>query len=375
MKRRNNKSTEGGNMINRTTTALLSLALCAASVQAAETVSIANWSGYIAPDTLAQFTQRTAIQTTYDVIDSNETTEAKLMTGGSGYDLASPSNHFLPRLIQAGAIQPLDRSKLPNWNNLDPKLMKLLETSDPGNRYGIPYMWVTVGIGYNVDKIKAIFGDTDVTQSWQLLFKPENIQKLKQCGVAFLDNPTQMVPITLNALGLDPHSEQPADLKKAEAALQAIRPSILYFHQAKYVSDLANGNICVAVGFSGDVLQAMATAQQAKNGVNLGYSIPREGSTVAMDMVVIPRNAPHLDNAYAYLNYLLDPKVIANISNFVQYANGNAASLPYIEPQLRSNPAAYPPQSVLDTLFPIKTMTPAGMRLSTRLWTRVVSGT
>ncbi|MBB1616570.1 spermidine/putrescine ABC transporter substrate-binding protein PotF [Pseudomonas sp. UMC65] len=362
-------------MINRTTTALLSLALCAASVQAAETVSIANWSGYIAPDTLAQFTQRTAIQTTYDVIDSNETTEAKLMTGGSGYDLASPSNHFLPRLIQAGAIQPLDRSKLPNWNNLDPKLMKLLETSDPGNRYGIPYMWVTVGIGYNVDKIKAIFGDTDVTHSWQLLFKPENIQKLKQCGVAFLDNPTQMVPITLNALGLDPHSEQPADLKKAEAALQAIRPSILYFHQAKYVSDLANGNICVAVGFSGDVLQAMATAQQAKNGVNLGYSIPREGSTVAMDMVVIPRNAPHLDNAYAYLNYLLDPKVIANISNFVQYANGNAASLPYIEPQLRSNPAAYPPQSVLDTLFPIKTMTPAGMRLSTRLWTRVVSGT
>ena len=237
-------------MINRTTTALLSLALCAASVQAAETVSIANWSGYIAPDTLAQFTQRTAIQTTYDVIDSNETTEAKLMTGGSGYDLASPSNHFLPRLIQAGAIQPLDRSKLPNWNNLDPKLMKLLETSDPGNRYGIPYMWVTVGIGYNVDKIKAIFGDTDVTQSWQLLFKPENIQKLKQCGVAFLDNPTQMVPITLNALGLDPHSEQPADLKKAEAALQAIRPSILYFHQAKYVSDLANGNICVAVGLS-----------------------------------------------------------------------------------------------------------------------------
>ncbi|MGE8349856.1 MAG: polyamine ABC transporter substrate-binding protein [Pseudomonas protegens] len=362
-------------MINRTTTALLSLALCATGVQAAETVSIANWSGYIAPDTLSEFTQRTGIQTTYDVIDSNETTEAKLMTGGSGYDLASPSNHFLPRLIQSGAIQPLDKSKLPNWNNLDPKLMKLLETSDPGNRYGIPYMWVTVGIGYNVDKIKAIFGNTDVTQSWQMLFKPENIQKLKQCGVAFLDNPTQMVPITLKALGLDPHSEQPADLKQAEEALRAIRPSILYFHQAKYVSDLANGNICVAVGFSGDVLQAMATAQQAKNGVNIGYSIPREGSTVAMDMVVIPKNAPHLENAYAYLNYLLDPKVIANISNFVQYANGNAASLPYIEPQLRDNPAAYPPQSVLDTLFPIKTMTPAGMRLSTRLWTRITSGT
>ncbi|MBK5542024.1 polyamine ABC transporter substrate-binding protein [Pseudomonas sp. TH05] len=366
-------------MLNRIPTAwftpALVLALSVGSVQAAESVRIANWSGYIAPDTLANFTRQTGIQTTYDVIDSNETTEAKLMTGGSGYDLVSPSNHFLPRLIQAGAIQELDKSKLPNWNNLDPKLMKILEASDPGNRYAIPYMWVTVGIGYNVDKIKAIFGNTDITQSWQMLFKPENIEKLKQCGVAFLDNPTQMVPITLNSLGLDPTSEQPADLKRAEQALLAIRPSILYFHQSKYVSDLANGNICVAIGFSGDVLQAMATAKQANNGVNLGYSIPREGSTVAVDMVAIPKNAPHLDNAYTYMNYLLDPKVIATISNAVQYANGNAASLPYIEPGLRNNPAAYPEPSVLETLFTIKTMSPAGMRLSTRLWTRITSGT
>lgn len=362
-------------MINRTTTALLTLALSAGAVQAADSVSIANWSDYIAPDTLTNFTRQTGIKTTYDVIDSNETTEAKLMTGGSGYDVVSPSNHFLPRLIQAGAIQPLDKSKLPNWKNLDPQLMKTLETSDPGNRYAIPYMWVTVGIGYNVDKIKAIFGNTDVTQSWQMLFKPENIQKLKQCGVAVLDNPTQMVPITLNALGIDPHSEQPADLKRAEQALQAIRPSILYFHSSKYVSDLANGNICVAIGFSGDVLQAMATAKQAKNGVNLGYSIPKEGSTVAVDMVAIPKAAPNLDSAYAYLNYLMDPQVIANISNAIQYPNGNAASLPYIEPQLRNNPVAYPPQAVLDTLFPIKTMSPAGMRLSSRLWTQIKSGT
>lgn len=366
-------------MLNRIPTALftqaLVLALSVGSVQAAESVRIANWSGYIAPDTLTNFTRETGIQTTYDVIDSNETTEAKLMTGGSGYDLVSPSNHFLPRLIQAGAIQELDKSKLPNWNNLDPKLMQILEASDPGNRYAIPYMWVTVGIGYNVDKIKAIFGNTDITQSWQMLFKPENIDKLKQCGVAFLDNPTQMVPITLNSLGLDPTSEKPADLKRVEQALLAIRPSILYFHQSKYVSDLANGNICVAIGFSGDVLQAMATAKQANNGVNLGYSIPREGSTVAVDMVAIPKNAPHLDNAYTYMNYLLEPKVIAAISNFVQYANGNAASLPYIEPGLRHNPAAYPEPAVLETLFTIKTMSPAGMRLSTRLWTRITSGT
>ncbi|MBO3273672.1 polyamine ABC transporter substrate-binding protein [Pseudomonas schmalbachii] len=366
-------------MIKRTcealfATTLLSTALLAGTAHAAETVNIANWSGYIADDTLAEFTRRTGIQTTYDLVDSNETTEAKLMTGGSGYDLASPSNHFLPRLIKAGAIQELDRSKLPNWNNLDPKLMKILEASDPGNRYAIPYMWVTVGIGYNADKVKAIFGNTDVTQSWQLLFAPENIKKLSQCGVAFLDNPTQIVSITLKTLGLDPHSQDPADLKKAEAALLAIRPYIRYFHQSKYVSDLANGNICVAIGFSGDVLQAMSSAHQAGNGVNLGYSIPREGSTVAVDMVVIPKGAPHLDNAYAYMNYLLEPKVIANISNAVKYPNGNAEALAYVDPDLRSNPAVYPPQSVLDTLFPIQTLSPAGMRLSTRLWTRVTTG-
>ncbi|QGW76220.1 extracellular solute-binding protein [Pseudomonas alkylphenolica] len=361
-------------MIKRTCMTLLSMALLTTTAQAAETVNIANWSGYIADDTLSEFTRRTQIQTTYDLIDSNETTEAKLMTGSSGYDLASPSNHFLPRLIKAGAIQALDRSKLPNWNNLDPKLMKILEASDPGNRYAIPYMWVTTGIGYNVDKIKAIFGNTDVTQSWDMLLKPENIEKLSQCGVAFLDNPTQIVSITLKTLGLDPHSQDPAELKKAEAALMTIRPYISYFHQSKYVSDLANGNICVAIGFSGDVLQAMSSAQQAGNGVNIGYSIPREGSTVAVDMVVIPKGAPHLESAYAYLNYLLEPKVIANISNAVKYPNGNAAALEYITPELRDNPAIYPPSSVLDSLFPIKTLSPAGMRLSTRLWTRVISG-
>ncbi|MFG0634254.1 polyamine ABC transporter substrate-binding protein [Pseudomonas sp. xss_2] len=361
-------------MIKRSCLALSISALLACAVQATETVNIANWSGYIADDTLAEFNRRTGVQPTYDLIDSNETTEAKLMTGGSGYDLASPSNHFLPRLIKAGAIQELDRSKLPNWHNLDPKLMHILEASDPGNRYAIPYLWVTMGIGYNVDKIKAIFGDVDVTQSWQMLFKPENIKKLSQCGVAFLDNPTQIISITLKTLGLDPHSQKPEDLKQAEAALLAVRPYIQYFHQSKYVSDLANGNICVAIGFSGDVLQAMSSAQQAGNGVNIGYSIPREGSTVAVDMVVIPKGAPHLDNAYAYLNYLLEPKVIAGISNAVKYPNGNAAALPLVDEALRTNEAVYPPQAVLDTLFPIQTMSPAGMRLSTRIWTRVLSG-
>ncbi|WP_095147886.1 polyamine ABC transporter substrate-binding protein [Pseudomonas sp. Irchel s3a18] len=353
------------------------LALCAASsgaAVAAEAVRISNWSSYIASDTLSNFTRQTGIQTTYDLIDSNEMLEAKLITGSSGYDVVSPSNHFLAQLIKAGALQKLDKDKLANWKNLDPQLLKMLEVNDPGNQYGFPYMWVTVGIGYNVEKIKAIFGNTDVTHSWSLLFDPQNIEKLKQCGVAFIDNSTQMLPITLNYLGLKHDSEDPADYLKAEAALLKIKPYIQYFHQSKYVSDLANGNLCVAIGFSGDIAQATAIAREAKNGVELAYSIPREGSTLAVDMVVMPRNAPNQDNGYAYMNYLMEPKVIADISNSIHYPNGNSAATDFLEPGLRNDPAIYPAPEVMSTLFPLKALQPKVMRQVTRLWTKVVSG-
>ncbi|WP_462402203.1 polyamine ABC transporter substrate-binding protein [Pseudomonas sp. Marseille-QA0332] len=352
----------------------LSLAAMIGAAQADQSVTIANWNHYIASDTLANFTRQTGIQTTYDLIDSNETTEAKLMTGASGYDLASPSNHFLPRLIRANAIQPLDKPKLPNWQNLDPKLMKMLETSDPGNQYAVPYLWMTVGVGFNKQKIEALFGSDEVTRSWATLFKPENLEKLQQCGISMIDNATQMVPIMLNALGLDPHSERPEDFKQAEQALLAVRPYVRYFDQSKYVIDLANGDICLAIGFSGDVLQAMTSASEAGNGIQIQYSIPVEGTTLAVDTVVIPKNAPHLDNAYRYLNYLLEPQVMANISNAVNYPNGNLAARQYLAPEVRDNPAVYPPQQVLDSLFTIKTLSPSAMRASTRLWTRMKSG-
>jgi putative spermidine/putrescine transport system substrate-binding protein/putrescine transport system substrate-binding protein len=353
------------------------VALCAASsgiAAADDTVRISNWSSYIASDTLSNFTQQTGIKTTYDLIDSNEMLEAKLITGSSGYDVVSPSNHFLAQLIKAGALQKLDKSKLPNWKNLDPQLMKTLEVNDPGNEYAFPYMWVTVGIGYNIEKIKAIFGNTDVTKSWSLLLEPQNIEKLKQCGVAFIDNSTQMLPITLNYLGLNHDSENPADYQKAEAALLKVKPYISYFHQSKYVSDLANGNICVAVGFSGDIAQAASIAREAKNGVDIGYSIPKEGSTLAVDMVVMPRNAPNQDNGYAYMNYLMEPKVIADISNAIHYPNGNSASMPFLEASLRNDPAIYPAPEVMSTLFPLKAMQPKVMRQATRSWTKVISG-
>jgi putative spermidine/putrescine transport system substrate-binding protein/putrescine transport system substrate-binding protein len=351
------------------------LAAGSAAANAEDTVNISNWNSYIAPDTLANFTQASGIKTTYDIHDSNEVLESKLMTGNTGYDVVSPSNHFLSRLIKAGAIQKLDKSRLPNWKNLDPLLMQKLEVNDPGNQYGYPYMWGTAGIGYNVEKIKAIFGSTDVTHSWKLFFAEENIKKLSQCGVAIIDNPTQVLPITLNYLGLPPHSHEPADYKKAEQALLKIRPYIQYFHASKYISDLANGNVCAVIGFNGDIVQAAASAREAKNGIDIAYSIPDEGTTLWFDMLVMPKNAPHETNGYAYMNYLLEPKVIANISNSIHYANPNAAANEFLNPDVKQDLAIYPPKSVMDKLFTVEELPAAIARLSTRLWTKLKTNT
>ncbi|CAI8740813.1 Spermidine-binding periplasmic protein SpuE [Pseudomonas fluorescens] len=346
-----------------------------AATHADETVNISNWNGYIADDTLVNFNKETGIKATYDIHDSNEVLESKLMTGNTGYDVVSPSNHFLSRLIKAGAIQKLDRSQLPNWKNLDPALMKKLEVNDPGNQYGYPYMWGTAGIGYNVEKIKAIFGNTDVTRSWSLFFDENNIKKLSECGVAIIDNPTQILPITLNYLGLPPHSHEPADYKKAEQALLKIRPYVQYFHASKYISDLANGNVCAVIGFNGDIVQAAASAREAKNGIDIAYSIPEEGSTLWLDMVVMPKNAPHERNGYAYMNYLLEPKVIANISNSIHYANPNSAADAFVDPAVKQDLAIYPPKNVMDKLFTVEDLPAAIARLSTRLWTKLKTNT
>ncbi|UQS16936.1 polyamine ABC transporter substrate-binding protein [Pseudomonas sp. HS6] len=351
------------------------LATASAGALADETVNISNWNGYIADDTLANFTKDTGIKATYDIHDSNEVLESKLMTGNTGYDVVSPSNHFLSRLIKAGAIQKLDKSQLPNWKNLDPLLMKKLEVNDPGNQYGYPYMWGTAGIGYNVEKIKAIFGNTDVTRSWKMFFEEDNIKKLSQCGVAIIDNPTQVLPITLNYLGLPPHSHEPADYKKAEAALFKIRPYVQYFHASKYISDLANGNVCAVIGFNGDVVQAAASAKEAKNGIDIAYSIPDEGTTLWFDMVVMPKSAPHEKNGYTYMNYLLEPKVIANISNSIHYANPNAAANEFLTPAVKQDLAIYPPKEVMDKLFTVEELPAAIARLTTRLWTKLKTNT
>ncbi|MEA1029179.1 polyamine ABC transporter substrate-binding protein [Pseudomonas sp. FP1154] len=345
----------------------------AVSVQAASTVHIYNWSDYIGETTLADFEKATGIKPVYDVFDSNETLEGKLLAGRTGYDVVVPSNHFLGKQIKAGAFQKLDKSQLSNYANLDPVLLKRLEKNDPGNQYAVPYLWGTNGIGYNVEKVKAALG-VDKIDSWAMLFEPENIKKLSSCGVSFLDSGDEMIPAMLNYLGLDPNSQNPEDYKKAEAQLLKIRPYVTYFNSSKYISDLANGEICVAAGFSGDIFQARERAEEAKKGIEIAYVIPKEGANLWFDMLAIPRDSSNVKEAHAFINYLLKPEVIAQVSDAVGYANPNPKAGELMDQQVRTDEAVYPPQAVVDKLYVNSELPPKIQRVMTRSWTRVKSG-
>ena len=345
----------------------------AVGAQAAGTVHIYNWSDYIGETTLADFQKETGIKPVYDVFDSNETLEGKLLAGRTGYDVVVPSNHFLGKQIKAGAFQKLDRSQLPNYANLDPVLLKRLEQNDPGNQYAVPYLWGTNGIGYNVDKVKAALG-VDKIDSWSVLFEPENIKKLHSCGVAFLDSADEMMPTVLNYMGLNANSTNPKDYAKATDKLLAVRPYVTYFHSSKYIGDLANGDICVAIGFSGDIFQAKNRAEEAKKGVNIAYSIPKEGGALWFDMLAIPKDSSNVKEAHAFINYLLKPEVIAQVSDYVGYANPNPGSDKLMEQSIRTDEAVYPPQAVLDKTYVSVELPPNIQRLMTRSWTKVKSG-
>ncbi len=345
----------------------------ACSVQAAGTVHLYNWSDYIGPNTLADFEKATGIKPVQDVFDSNETLEGKLLAGRTGYDVVVPSNHFLGKQIKAGAFQKLDRNLLPNYANLDPALMKRLEKNDPGNHYAVPYLWGTNGIGYNVEKVKAVLG-VDTIDSWAVLFEPENMKKLSKCGVAFMDSADEMLPAVLNYMGLDPNSSNPKDYQAAEKKLLAVRPYVTYFHSSKYITDLANGDICVAAGFSGDVFQARARAEEAKKGVKLAYAIPKEGGNLWFDVLAIPKDARNVKEAHALIDYLLKPEVIAQVSDYVGYANPNLKAKALMEQEVATDPAVYPAQDVLDKMFVNAELPPKVQRLMTRSWTKVKSG-
>jgi len=348
----------------------------AASADASEdkSVNVYNWSDYIAEDTIPNFEKATGIEVTYDVFDSNEVLETKLLAGASGYDVVVPTLNFLGRQIQAGVFMPLDKSKIPNYANLDPALMKRLESQDAGNRHAIPYMWGTTGIGYNVDKVKAAFGNTDIASSLDIVFKPENISKLKDCGVTLLDTPSELIPITLNYLGEDPNSTDPAVINKAAVLLKSIRPYITNFHSSQYIDALANGDICLVVGWSGDIIQARDRAAEAKNGVNIAYAIPKEGAPQWFDMLAIPKDAKNVESAYTFINYLLDPEVMANNSNFISYPNAIPKSKALMEASITGDPTIYPPADVEAKLFTFAIIPPEVDKLYTRIWTELKTG-
>jgi putrescine transport system substrate-binding protein len=347
-------------------------AAVAAPAAEEKVLNVYNWSDYIAEDTIKKFQDETGIKVTYDVMDSNETLETKVLAGDTGYDIVVPSSSFLGRQIKAGVYQPLDRAKLPNWKNLDPGLMAKLTEVDPGNAHAIPYLWGTTGIGYNIDKIKAVFGTTDVVNSWDLVFKPENLAKLKSCGVTFLDAASEIIPVTLHAMGEDPNSFDPAVIDKAAAKLESIRPSITNFHSSEYIEALAGGNVCLVVGWSGNIIQAKARAEEANNGVHIGYSIPKEGTAMWFDMMAIPKTAKHPGNAHKFLDFIMRPDIIADISNFVSYPNPNAASQALVDKSITDDPMITPTKETIETkLFGLAVLPPEVSKKYTDVWTEL----
>lgn len=358
--------------------AVMALGLTVAlPTQAQETINFYNWSDYIAEDTLAKFEKETGIKVTYDVFDSNEVLEAKLLAGRSGFDLVVPSATFMARQIQAGVFMPLDKSKLSNYKELDKPMMKTLEVLDADNAHGVPYLWGTTGIGYNVEQVKKVLGEDAPVNSWELVFNPKYMEKLKECGVSFLDSADEIFPLALNYVGKDPGSKDKSDYsKKGEAAqlLKNIRPYVTQFHSSQYINNLANGDICVAVGWSGDILQAIDRADEADNGVSLEYSIPKEGTSMWFDMLTIPKGAKNADNAHKLVNFLMRPDIMSDISNYVWYPNGIPASVPLLDKEISGNTSIYPDAETKAKLFSLSVHTPKIDKLLTRFWTDMKTG-
>ena len=336
-------------------------------------VNVYNWSDYIDPTVLADFTRKTGIKVNYDVFDSNQVLETKMLTGHTNYDVVVPSAPFLQRQITAGVFQKLDKSQLPNLKNLDPDMMKRIAVYDPDNEHSVPYMWVTSGPGYNVAKIKERMPDAPV-DSLRMIFDPAVVSKFKDCGVSVLDEPTEVVSIVLEYLGKDPKSNSQEDLQAAEKVLLSIRPYLRYIHSSRYIDDLANGETCLALGWSGDIKQARDRAREAGKGIEIDYRIPKDGTVMNFDMLAVPADAPHPQNALAFINFLLEPEVAAKNSNLVKYANVNTASTALLSDAVKGDPNIYPPPDLLAKLVPEPPRPQDYNRLMTRTWARFKTG-
>ncbi len=347
----------------------------AATTAFAEEVRVYNWSDYIDEDLLAKFESETGIKLIYDVFDSNEVLETKMLAGSSGYDVVVPSGTFLQRMIAAGAFQPLDQGQLSNASNLWDVILDRTEQYDPDNAHSINYMWGTTGLGVNVGKVAEALGDDAPISSLELVFNPANMEKLAGCGVHFLDAPSEMIPAVLSYLGEDPDSHDPEVIAKAEAVLAGVRPHITKFHSSEYINALANGDICVAFGWSGDILQARDRADEAENGVEIVYNAPSEGALMWFDQMAIPADAPNPEAAHKFLNFIMDAHNMADASNYVYYANGNKASQEFLVEDVIGDPAIYPDEETLQNLYTTTPYPQKVQRTVTRLWTKIKSGT
>jgi putrescine transport system substrate-binding protein len=337
-------------------------------------VNVYNWTDYIDPTTLEDFTRETGIRVVYDLYDNNEIVETKLLAGRAGYDVVVPSGPFLARLIRAGLFMPLDAARLPNVRHVWPEIASRLAIHDPGNRHAITYMWGTTGLGINLTKVRERLGPSLPLNSWDLVLKPELSAKLKDCGIHMLDAPEEILPIVLSYLGLNSTSRAEADLRKVADALLKVRGNIRKFHSSEYINALANGEICVAVGYSGDVLQARRRAEEARNGNEIAYIIPREGALMWFDAMAIPADAVNVAEAHAFIDFMLRPEIAARNSNFVAYANGNLAARALMRPDILSNPGIYPDPDTFRRLFTNTAYDDRVQRVVARLWTRIKTG-
>ncbi|CAM2138115.1 MAG: polyamine ABC transporter substrate-binding protein [Paraburkholderia tropica] len=362
--------------------ALAALAVCAGltatSSQPAraadDTLNVYNWSDYIAKDTIPNFEKQTGIHVKYDNYDSDDTLQAKLLAGSSGYDIVVPTSNYMAKQIQAGVYQKLDKSKLPNLSNLDPVLMHMIADADPGNQYGVPWAYGTDGIGYNQEAVEKALGTSAPVDSWSLIFDPANLSKLKGCGVSFLDQAADVFAATLQYMGKNPNSTNPADYQAAFETLKKVRPYITQFNSSGYINDLVNNDICVAFAWSGDVGIAHRRAEEAKRSYHIKFGNPKEGGLLWFDVMVIPKDAPHPEAALKWINYIQDPKVNAAITNEVFYPTANKAARQFVTPSVAQDPTVYPGDEVLKKMTLMKPMPAEILRLENRLWSQLKTG-
>jgi putrescine transport system substrate-binding protein len=347
----------------------------AAASASAQEIRVYNWSDYIDEEILAEFTKETGIKVVYDTFDTNELLETKLLTGSTGYDVVVPTATFLNRQIKAGVFQKLDKSKLPNLKNMWPEIQERVAKYDPGNEYAVTYMWGTTGIGYNVAKIKEVLPNAPVN-SWGLIYDPENAKALAKCGIMVLDSAEDLFPSVMNYIGISPPDFlKIEDVQKAGAHIGKIRKSIKKFHSDEWKNALADGDICAAVGYSGDVLQVKGRAEEAGKGVEIQYVIPKEGAQLWFDLFAVPADAPNPDGAHKFIDFMMRPEIAAKATNFVQYANANLASQPLIDKEVFENPAVYPDADTLKRLYTVSTIEdPKMQRTVTREWTKAKTG-